>query len=86
MARSQLLVFSSLGGRLVSFYCWACAISFSHRAGPSSFPFTRERGISILRTSHGLGPTSMLSWGTERRQKVKQDASHNEATSLRFAR
>ena len=35
MARSLLLVFSSLGGRLVSFYCWAYAVSFTYRAGPS---------------------------------------------------
>ena len=39
MARSLLLVFSSLGGRLVSFYCWAYAVSFTYRAGPTLCPY-----------------------------------------------
>jgi hypothetical protein len=44
MARGQLLFFAflSLGGRFLSLYCWACAVCFRHRAGPSFSPIHRS--------------------------------------------
>src|SRR5215208_6884910 len=34
--RPASVLLLSLGGRFLSLYCWACAVCFSHRAGPSS--------------------------------------------------